>query len=92
MNVLGPFMECKISTTPNEKICIPIIESENEALMNEINFTCLNEETFQPVPDKSGSRILAHLSDRSFMHSMAPSFSNNELNDILFTRNASDEF
>ena len=74
------------------KGCIPIIESENEAPVNEINFTCLNEEILQPVPDKSGSTALAHLSDRSFMHSMAPSFSNAEVNDILFTKIGSDVF
>ena len=71
---------------------MPIIESENEAPMNEINFPCMNEKILQLLSDKSGSSILAHLSDRSFMHSMAPSFINAEVNHILFAKNGSDEF
>ena len=71
---------------------MPIIDSESEASVNEINIICLNEEVLQSVPAKSGSSILAHPSDRSFMHSMPPSFSNAEVDDFLFAKNGSNEF
>ena len=66
--------------------CIPIIQPDYEKRANQVNYTCLEEQTIQIVPDKSCHSMYEYLVDRAFLHNVMSALSEGEAKDILFTR------
>ena len=71
---------------PECEKCVPIIESESSANVNNINFTCLADESMQLIPENSDRSFYEHLADRAFLHDVAPRMPEEDAKNVLFTR------
>ena len=73
----------------NEISALPLFSQIMKNYPNQINFTCLEEQTSKAVPDKSCHSMSKYLVDRAFLHNVKSLLSESEIREIRnwFPRN-----